>query len=317
MNLVVRSGWSGLAQIQIKDHDSGLSLMKRPVTLALGETGLTGLAWTQELDERIENRIYTLDWLISVDGGATFSLFQTTKNRILVLENTPILTNSLASSNALTCQRANLITKIIQDGGTGTGSVDEIATSIMNWRDGVDPNNPFVMNIGQSTVGSDGSKIWGLVDKNQQGYCAEGSLLMEQAMRLLGIQAEYQHVYCATTLPVPVFSPETPSATPPQRTYNSTNEQLYMYFSLAPNNPFNGFNQGEGCCLVNAKLYSAFGGQIVGRAGANRGTKVSSSAAEDILLQLGQPNPNLQRWSYTTSAGTRLASPSGDIVPIP
>lgn len=133
---------------------------------------------------------------------------------------------------------------------------------------------------------------------------------MEQAVRLLGVAAEYQHVLAAVSLPVPVHSFASP-ASPPQRAHCGTLEDLYLYFTDAGD--FSGWNGGEGCCLVDSKLYAAWADGIVGEAGASEGGRIAASAAHHVLLQLEGDYTDLQRWAKLNGD----ACDTGDTVPVP
>ena len=149
-----------------------------------------------------------------------------------------------------------------------------------------------------------------LIAFTEKGQCGEGSILMEQAVRLLGVPAEYQHVFPAISLPVPVHSAAS-SASAPTREHDSTTENLYMYFTAA--GAFTGWNVGEGCCLVGGKLYAAWAGYRVGESGGVVNGKTAASAAHHILMQLSDGMPDLQRWRKANGD----ACDSGDTVPVP
>jgi hypothetical protein len=130
-------------------------------------------------------------------------------------------------------------------------------------------------------------------------------MLMEQAIRLLGIDAQYQHVLAAISLPVPLFTCGSSVGSPYRDPHCGVREELWLYFPS-----FGPWNWGEGCCLVNGKLYSAFAGGVVGETGGivDFGVKyggsryvTASSAAHHVLLQLdnnqrSDGNYYLERW---------------------
>lgn len=254
------------------------------------------LTTTGALDDMVYKATPTIDWKLC-DAANSIG---TSSHRIYVTYGTPNQENSFGSSNLLTEKR---IAEVIDNAGTDL-DIDAIASNIQQWRDeyGID-------NTG-ATTGVDGNKIWLLLDLCEKAQCAEGALLMEQAMRLLGIPAEFQFLLPVVYLPVPVRSASS-SATAPIRPHDGTAETLHFYFTDAGD--FNGWNEGEGCCLVNSKLYTAWADRTIGEAGGVVGSRTAESAAHHVLLQLAENMPSLQRWRKANNDPCN----SGDTVPVP
>lgn len=286
------------AKVRVKNGVTTLAI--KDISLLASETEVNNLTWILALPATLQTSDYILSWSISFDGGIHYSDIGTTVTRFFIVLGMPTQVNSYGSGNKLTCKR---ISEVLDNSGT-TANISTIASNIQRWRDffGID-------NTGTST-GSNGAKIWALLDLTEKGQCGEGSMLMEQAIRLLGIPAEYQHVLSAIALPVPVYSFASPAAAP-TRVHDNTTETLYMYFINAGN--FTGWNHGEGCCFVGGKLYAAWADCCFGETGGVVNGRSATSAAHHILLQLADGNPDLQRWRKANGS----ACDNGETVPVP
>lgn len=275
------------AKVKVKNGTT--TLVTKDITLSDIDIIVDDLIWSSPLPDTLLTSDYTLTWSISFDGGITYNDFGTSTTRFFVVLNDPDETNSCGSDSYLTCKR---ISEVLDNAGT-TSYIGTIAPNIQQWRD------DFGIDTSGRTSGTDGAKIWALLDGTEKGQCKEGSLLMEQAVRLLGIEAEWQHVLAGTGFPIRV-STASITAYPEFRQHCSTIEDLLMWFANAGN--FSGWNVGEGCCLVDGKLYAAFTNNLhIGQAGSvvdfGGGTLVTAaSAAHHILLLLEKDHPNLQRW---------------------
>jgi len=287
---------------KLRVRKGATTIVAKDVSLSGAETAAANLDWTTALAATLLTSDYTLLWQISLDGGTTYADVGTSVNRFFVVLNTPIQVNSFGQTSKLTCRR---ISEVLDNAGGATADVGSIASSIQSWRDHYGINN-------WGSTANTGAKVWALLDLTESGQCAEGSVLMEQAIRLLGITAEYQHVLPAVSLPVPILSANS-AGIAPTRTHDSTTETLNLFFPLDAGDPFNGWNIGEGCCLVDAKLYSAWASGLVGETGGMVSGTVAVSAAHHILLQLESSMPTLQRWRKANGA----ACDSGDTVPVP
>jgi hypothetical protein len=188
--------------------------------------------------------------------------------------------------------------------GGNEGNIDLVAKAVQSWRD-----NAGIDLTGRSLM-ANGDDFWKLLDPTTpptKGQCAEGAILMEQAMELLGISAMYQHVWPADTLPVQTLDANHQTTTAPERIHGTHGKEvLWLWFDGQPY----GWNAGEGCTLVNGKLYSAYAGGITGEILGNR------TAAHDVLLQLAQGQPHMQRWKMTTNIWC-YDELNGGIAPVP
>ena len=300
--LAVSPNLSTAVTAKLRVKKGSTELVAKDITLSGSETTVSDLAWaaTSALPATLLTSDYALTWSISLDAGSTYCDIGISVNRFFVVLGIPGQVNSYGSGNNLTCKR---ISEVLDNAGT-TANVGTIAANIQTWRDDYGINNTG------ATTGVNGAKIWALLDFTEKGQCGEGFILMEQAVRLLGVPAEYQHVFPAISLPVPVHSAAS-SASAPTREHDSTTENLYMYFTAA--GAFTGWNVGEGCCLVGGKLYAAWAGYRVGESGGVVNGKTAASAAHHILMQLSDGMPDLQRWRKANGD----ACDSGDTVPVP
>ena len=100
---------------------------------------------------------------------------------------TPIEISSLSGANRPTCKRLDTILGAI-GASVDRSDVYSVAAALQVWR------NQHVDYSGRTIDGTDGDKVWALADGSELGHCKEGSLLMEQALRLLGVDAQWVHV---------------------------------------------------------------------------------------------------------------------------
>jgi hypothetical protein len=268
------------------------------------ETIFENQVWIKSLPNEISVKDLSLLWYFSIDGGKNYFSIGYTSNEVFLIYNDPILVNSANSPNNLTCRRLSEISKYLYlkyNAITNPETrINDIAKSIQDWREG------HKKKIWGEINAHSASEIWGLIDDppntSYTGQCAEGSLLMEQALRILGIDALYCHVFSSKTLPVRVgvnvssVIPDILEVTGPLPRYCSycgKDEYLSLDFTSVwgfIHNP----NVGEGCCWINGKMYPAFVGEFVGETGT---PSAATSAAHSILLQFeAQWSGYLQRW---------------------
>lgn len=262
------------------DFDSG-------TRTATGSTETVTVTAASTLPDRCQRLSESIQWKIRVLGDTPkeIELKSSGAHEILVTVDAPNEENSWNETNSFAYKR---VREVVEKAGSSS-SVGNIAAAIQQWRDtyGIDTSDMTVTN------GTNGDELWALLDKTEKGQCAEGSLLMEQAMRLLGISALYQHVLPTNALPVPVHSGESQAASP-ERSHHDGDEKLWMHFTNAGN--FSGWNEGEGCCLVDGKLYTAWAGLFIGVSGTVIDGTTAASAAHHVLLRLELDHDRLQRW---------------------
>jgi len=267
------------------------------------ETIFENQVWIKSLPNEISKKDLTLLWYFSIDGGENYFSIGYTSNEVFLIYNDPILVNSTSSPNYLTCKRIfeiiyKLVSRLQGDIQNPETRINDIAKAIQDWRD------YYKNRIWGEINAHSGSEIWGLIDNPAiyTGQCAEGSLLMEQALRILGIDALYCHVFASKDLPVRVgvnvsgVIPDILEVTGPLPRYCSycnKNEYLSLDFTSVwgfVHDP----NVGEGCCWINGKIYPAFVGEFVGETGT---PSSATSAAHSILLQFeAKWSGYLQRW---------------------
>ena len=294
------------AKLRVKRVLDGRTLCTADISLTGSTLPIPSLVWAGagcHVGTTLDYSAYELEWSYSLDSGATYKLIGNSDNQFFVVLDTPKQTSSAGHDNWLTCQR------VYQTlfWATKTDDVGTIAKRVQTWID-----NAGIDNSGR-TEPITGQTLWALLDITGKGQCAEGAMLMDQAVRLLGIEGEYQHVLASKTTPARVYTVTDPK-TPLTRPHCGVDEELFLFFTAAPGNHFRGFNYGEGCCLVDHKLYSAFAGGDVGETGGVVGNKTAQDAAHHILLQLADRHPDLQRWLF---ARPDVPCGDGDTVPVP
>ncbi|MDD3928072.1 MAG: hypothetical protein PHT33_15620, partial [bacterium] len=264
----------------------------------------------------------SIQWKVYIENGSTAEVFNTTSgpHKIFVLWGVPQTVSSKKYysqplANTPTVKRMWELTKTDVAGNNSDISV--IATAVQAWRDDIPFGDSVTVNR------SDGNSYWALKDETTTGQCHEGSVLMEMAMRLLGIDAKCYHVYAIETLPALIedangvayqdngsgsltfYSGPLPVA----RIHGSHGaEHLLMDFD-----PSAGFylNLGEGCCEVDGKFYTAFAEGVVGA--KNEVTSLdfdpyntdvtAQSAPHSVLLQLEAAKREFQKWRYVDENG--------------
>ncbi len=254
-----------------------------------------------KLPDKVVSIEKSIKWkIIRTDTQPNLEMVSVTSgpHRIFVLWGAPVTTNSFNRVNYLTFKRIDRITR--NDVAGNENNINDIAKALQKWRDGAN-----IDTSGVTTNNNNGSDYWELLDGTKKGQCAQGSILMEMASRLLGIPAEYQHVLPSVTTPILVHTASNPTSAPIRSHGLHGNETLYMYFEDSGN--FTGWNVGEGCCMINGRLYAAWAGGIIGTVQGNR------TAAHHILIQLeGDISGDLQRWRIDSSGGA-----CGEMVPVP
>ena len=283
--LALPAALPSFASAKLRVTKDGTTLVTKDVSLSASEVTVNNLTWETPLPSILGSSGYTLTWSISLDGGGSYTEIGKSVNWFFVVLGTPKTSNSYLEANKLTCKRIFEVLERTKDAAAHTGT---IASYIQQWQRELAP--------GPRTTGVNGSKLWALMDRTETGQCMEGALFMEQAIRLLGIPAEHQHV-------LPTLNPAWEhvrsainfvDAVTRSNCDCGVEETLGLYFSSA--GYLTGWNEGEGCCLVGGKLYAAFAGNLIGEVGGIVGQRAASTAAHHILLKLENGSGQLQRW---------------------
>lgn len=249
------------------------------------------------LPNEIKNIYRGINWKVvftdpnpDVEKGAVTS----GPHRIFAVYNTPDEAVDYGS-NACSWKRLNTL---VAEAGGGA-SIHDIAAAIQAWRDGESADQGGAINHSGTAAGN----YWEMLDGTATGQCAQGAILMVKAMRLLGIPAEYHHVFASSSLPVRT-TPTNNKQTRNHSAYlhnNATShntEELLMVFG--GNSSFAGWNGGEGCTSVTDgttdEYYAAFAGGHIGKTGDVVGPTTATSPAHSILLKLDGGKGTLQQW---------------------
>jgi hypothetical protein len=269
------------------------------------------MVWNLKVGPAAERDIAAIAIETSPEGGSAVYPIASIEKVLWVVLGRPIEHSSIGSTNHPTSKRLNAVLTAIES--TNGSDIDVIASTLQYWRDhaGIDVSGRTCCDDNLGVC--DGDRIWGLLDTNAtdhpKGQCREGSLLMEQALRLLGIDSYWEHVLATEaefwnighTIRTVSYKGTTGLAShTPGVVYKdgkcvdtSSPEELWLWFSQDPqDNPFYGWNQGEGCARVGERLYTAFASQTVGASGG-----AAVSPEHSILLQLEGKSPNVQHWS--------------------
>lgn len=277
--------------------------------LVVGDNEISGIDWDDifALKQYVYKQEYSLLFELSFDGGNNYNTtLGTAENLFMVTKGVPITKNSYDKDNYLTCRRLWIAIENATPKSTGIALQDEtLSSNIQKWRDNTNINKEGI------NVSNEGSEIWSLLDGNQnKGQCHEGALLMEQALKLLGVQnVSTVHVYASIGFnqdgDITVGTTETPAAFPFRNLHQGDGhgiEQLKMYYEFDPNIPpeqqhLRGWNAGEGCVEVGDTYYTTFiDGQMKGKAGENINGTFSRSPGHAILLKIEENTPKFQRW---------------------
>ena len=160
------------AKLQIKNGSTILVI--KDVELSGNEKTVEGLKWGTGLPENVENSMYTLNWEISFDGGATYSDIGSTATNFFVVYDTP-------QGSTLTAKRMDWATKNVSFSSTELAE-KQIAEAIHN-KLAEDP--PYDLQENWRNIGNG----WELLDDNDKyGQCKEQAYLMQCAMELLGVK---------------------------------------------------------------------------------------------------------------------------------
>jgi|GEM_PF-1830380 len=282
----------GKIKATLRVKNLGTLVTRKDFVLAGADMKLRDVSFTEiTTGDEVFNGKVPFDFEVSFDGVTFNSIGRINSQEFIVLKP-PIKRSTSGETNPLTCKRANEVT--VQ--AKSLSNVDRIAEKILTWAD----LQPSAKAATADTL----DKRWGMADKDFDGQCAQTALLMEHGVNLLGIEAEYQHVFASQKLPVTLHTYAKP-AEPETRVLNGATEKLSLFFSLGAGNPLDGFNYGEGCCLVNGRLYAALTGGLVGEQGKITNGVAAQSPAHSVLLLL-EAGIMKQKWH-----------PSGELVPVP
>ncbi|XYH97981.1 hypothetical protein ACMHYB_61285 [Sorangium sp. So ce1128] len=266
-----------------------------------------------------------------IDDGQWHFAGKSGVHRIYVTLDMPIVVNSCNIYNSMTAVRMDFVMGSLLTLDEGRfHNIDAIARSIQYAVNNYE--NPAASGILRrpirgnpaSTIDEAACKIpdctWGLLDDNNGniGNCGEATILMEQMLRLVGIEAFQCHVYassklevCQQGLNISTVLPDGSSfGVGPETRYcahHEVTESLSMSFNTSPQgNQTLSINAGEGCVMVNGGLYA---GIIDASAVDENGCK----AAYNMLLYLEKTYGDLendqricrfQLWSYDATDGS-------------
>lgn len=288
-------------RVFLRALSDGVQIFKYDTTITNGYLEIKDADWLVSIQDSLGIREFTLNWELSTDS-ITFNSIGESMHKFFIIYDTPIEFSSGSMPLFLTCKRLNGILMQCEN----LNNSGQIASSIQNWLD----KYGFLSNIA-GIDGYDAEEHWALLDLVGQGQCAEAGLLMEQCLRVIGLNAEYQHVLPAidtTYFPVHTISSPVDNL---KRVYEGKDEYLWMHFS---GGTLNGWNEGEGSCSLGDTLYSMFAFGSKGVKDEVVSTKTALSAAHCILLKLSDGYPQLQRW-YDPVA--KQGNVNGDWEPVP
>lgn len=245
-----------------------------------GEKQRFSLQAKGRLPRKITHITHSINWYI-IGNGWRAELGSSGPHEIFVLWELPKELSSRKYSNFLTYERIKFLTSRKVAGDRNSRS--DIARSVQKylndhlkiiWKS---PEPPY----------SKGSQFWALLANNRPAQCFEGSTLMELMLRLLGIPAVQKSVHGTA-------DPEKDYVTyhgnymglQERNCYEHGKENLYLVYGKR-------FQEGQGCCEVNKKLYTVFvKGNVIGTPSGNR------TSARHVLLQLEKFWKQKQKYEY-------------------
>lgn len=252
-----------------------------------GENQAIAISANDKLPDSIGILRKTVPWRLIIEGQE-FSLGSTGEHEIFMTFDTPITQNQATATNVLTYYRISQI--LSQSCITGKKDRYDISAGIQKWINTSDRIDDSGITI---TTLSYAQPFWLLLDGVGKGQCAQCSVLMSQACRLLGISAAYKHVYARSKLDANVSGVET-------RDVNGKKQVLWMYFDNAGN--LSGWNKGEACNVVNEVYFSALtSNNYIGKAGKVTNGITAKSGYHSVLLQLDKGSGTLQWWKEENS----------------
>ena len=188
-------------------------------------------------------------------------------------------------NNALTYKRIKLLCSSYSKEGIANGlsDSDAIAAAFYQWI----MEEAEIKGGGNSAL-EGGNKTWALLDKTVKGECVPQAFLMEMALKLLGLKAEYRQVRATSILPViEVNALGELIVDDPKRDIEGRLKDGYPEFLFMD---FNGKrNWGEACCVVNGKYYPAY-------VGKEHWPYFVTNSALDLLKKMEQRGFMVQRW---------------------
>ena len=300
---------------------------KSAVATATGAPQKITMTATGPLPSRIEKLAPQIAWTIRTADKVeqTAHLGSSGPHVIYALWGPPIITNSKGRANFITTRRIESAVGFVMKGlHPNSVEMDDVARGVSyavnNY---VNAAGVYVLDTGFD-ISIDYRKdfenqIWGVLDEGSifHGHCGEATFLMEQALRALGVPARQTHVYARTDRASldreenlsfeeeePIASRE-PARAQTRICRQHGAETLCLNFSskeLA-------INTGEGCVMVNGRLYPGLlrFSDIVGIAWNG------VTASQDLLLKLEgsvfgwAPAPNaplrFQVWVHEVAGG--------------
>jgi hypothetical protein len=268
----------------------------------------------------------TIKWSIqTVDHVEQWAVLGPTAHRIHAVWGKPIYRNSFGKDNVITDKRLESAIHFTRKNFKPNSlNVDDIALAVCiavnNHRDS---QSRLVVALGTpvNVVYDEtfADQIWGLLDDGYglHGHCGEATLLMEQALLALGITARQTHVFGRTDKASMDRKENLSFATGADLTgevsgsaqVRTCQQHGVEVLSLNFSSQGLSINDGEGCVLVNDRLYPGLirTGDVVGIA------HEGMSASQDLLLKLehihfkavraGDPELKFQVWTHPHLGG--------------
>ena len=236
-------------------------------------------------------------------------------HEIFVLYADPITKSSFNSPNLPSYDRLRLLTNLAK----GMNDPAEIAEKIQEFVNGqrsLKAGKKITINPAAADVAD---QIWSLLDTGSgaHGHCGEAGFLMEQMLRMLGIDARQKHVYGRSDKAalrrgdnLVYQDGKKQVGSGPQERDCKVHGKEYLWLNFTRTGY--ALNAGEGTVEVGGKLYAGLENMI--------GTKKRGlTPAHDLLLQLQRKyGSKFQVWSHDAETGCELAAnQSGAGVPFP